>query len=156
MALSLLSSEGGGVPGTTSKRGAWPDENIGRERLVANSLIVDLGLLVAGPGYTQSKPVESQPPTARSQPHTSQTPAKGIQRIESKEELGHWKGSQLIGAKVEDPSRKNIGKKTWWWTPRGASSSPCCHSVDSWGSERSGMRSPGTRSTSSGPPTART
>lgn len=77
--------------------------------LPATSLIVSLGLLIAGPGYTQSKPAPPSGPV-RSQTAATQAPAKGIQRIESKEELGHWKGSQLIGAKVEDPSGKNIGK----------------------------------------------
>jgi hypothetical protein len=76
----------------------------------ATSLIVSLGLLVASLGYTQSKP--AAPPTGqvRSQPPATHAPAKGIQRIETKDELGQWKGSQLIGAKVEDPSGKNIGK----------------------------------------------
>jgi len=78
--------------------------------LTTSSLIVGLGLLVAGPGYTQSKSPEPQSGQVRSQPPASQTPPKGVQKIESKNELGHWKGSQLIGAKVEDPSGKNIGK----------------------------------------------
>ena len=46
---------------------------------------------------------------AWARPPTNPPASKSIQRIESKEQLGTWKGSQLIGAKVEDPSGKNIG-----------------------------------------------
>jgi hypothetical protein len=74
--------------------------------LTTSTVIAGITLLVAGQGYPQTKP-----PVASNQPASASKPAaKSIQRIESKDQLGTWKGSQLIGAKVEDPSGKNIGK----------------------------------------------
>ena len=74
--------------------------------LTTSTVIAGITLLVAGQGYPQTRP-----PVANNQPASASKPAaKSIQRIESKDQLGTWKGSQLIGAKVEDPSGKNIGK----------------------------------------------
>jgi BON domain/PRC-barrel domain len=74
--------------------------------LTTSTVIAGITLLVAGQGYPQTKP-----PVASNQPASASKPAaKSMQRIESKDQLGTWKGSQLIGAKVEDPSGKNIGK----------------------------------------------
>jgi BON domain/PRC-barrel domain len=74
--------------------------------LTTSTVIAGITLLVAGQGYPQTKlPVASNQPASASKPA-----AKSMQRIESKDQLGTWKGSQLIGAKVEDPSGKNIGK----------------------------------------------
>src|SRR4029453_1729042 len=74
--------------------------------LTTSTVIAGITLLVAGQGYPQTKP-----PVASNQPASASKPAaKSIKRIESKDQLGTWKGSQLIGAKVEDPSGKNIGK----------------------------------------------
>jgi hypothetical protein len=74
--------------------------------LTTSTVIAGITLLVAGQGYPQTKP-----PVVSNQPASASKPAaKSIQRIESKDQLGTWKGSQLIGAKVEDPSGKNIGK----------------------------------------------
>ena len=74
--------------------------------LTTSAVIAGITLLVAGQGNPQTKPpVVSNPPAS-----TGKSATKGIQQIESKEQLGTWKGSQLIGAKVEDPTGKNIGK----------------------------------------------
>ena len=84
--------------------------------LTSSTVIAGITLLVAGQGHPQTRPpVETKPAPVQSQPSTQPATAnkpapKGIQQIESKEQLGSWKGSQLIGAKVEDPSGKNIGK----------------------------------------------
>jgi hypothetical protein len=84
--------------------------------LTTSTMIAGLTLLVAGQGYPQAKPPVGSPP-AQGRPQPTAQPAaatqpatKAIQQIESKEQLGSWKGSQLIGAKVEDPSGQNIGK----------------------------------------------
>ena len=72
--------------------------------------IAGAALLTATPGYTQTKPAETtKPAVTRAQPTGAKTAPKGVERIDSKDQLGYWKGSQLIGAKVEDPSGKSIG-----------------------------------------------
>jgi sporulation protein YlmC with PRC-barrel domain len=77
----------------------------------AATVVTAVAMLLATPGHPQSKqPAESKPAAARPQTTAAQSGTKGIQRIESKEQFGQWKGSQLIGAKVEDPDGKNIGK----------------------------------------------
>jgi BON domain/PRC-barrel domain len=80
----------------------------------ATTLIAAATLLTATPGYSQptTKPPvpESKPAQTHSQPAAAKPAPKGIERIESKEQLGHWKGSQIIGAKVEDSAGKNVGK----------------------------------------------
>jgi BON domain-containing protein/PRC-barrel domain protein len=79
--------------------------------LTIGAWIAGVTLLTAIPGYPQTKPPETnkQPAVTRS-PTGAKTAPKGIERIDSKEQLGYWQGSQIIGAKVEDPSGKNIGK----------------------------------------------
>jgi hypothetical protein len=74
--------------------------------------IAGVTLLTAIPGYAQTTktPEPNKPAVNRSQPNGAKTAPKGIERIDSKEQLGYWQGSQIIGAKVEDPSGKNIGK----------------------------------------------
>jgi hypothetical protein len=74
------------------------------------SVIAGLTLLTASPGLPQTKPPETKPTVTRSQPTGAKTAPKGIERVDSKEQFGYWQGSQIIGAKVEDPSGKNIGK----------------------------------------------
>ena len=72
--------------------------------------IAGAALLTATPGYPQTKPAETpKPAVTRAQPTGAKTAPKSIERIDSKDQLGYWKGKQLIGAKVEDPSGKNIG-----------------------------------------------
>src|SRR5262245_25030248 len=80
------------------------------QALKATTLIAGLTLLAAAPGYTQTttKPPEAKPGQTHSQPAGAKP--KGIEKIESKDHLGAWKGSQIIGAKVEDSAGKNIGK----------------------------------------------
>jgi hypothetical protein len=78
---------------------------------MASTGVVGLAFLLVGPAHAQSKPPSyAQPGQVSTQPAATQPAAKGIQRIEDKDQLGHWKGSQIIGAKVEDPSGKDIGK----------------------------------------------
>jgi sporulation protein YlmC with PRC-barrel domain len=80
--------------------------------LRASSVVAATALLmVATPGHTQSKqPAESNPTGVQSKSTTTQSAAKGIHRVESKEQLVQWQGSQLIGAKVEDGNGKSLGK----------------------------------------------
>jgi sporulation protein YlmC with PRC-barrel domain len=79
---------------------------------VGSALIAGLALLATSAGYPQSnRPATPKPSVGQSPSTAAPEPGpKSIQRVESKEQLGHWKGSQIIGAKVEDLTGKNVGK----------------------------------------------
>src|SRR5262245_60493838 len=86
-------------------------EEVQMRVLKVTTVIAGLTLLAAVPGYAQTttKPPEAKPGQTYSQPAAKPAP-KGIEKIESTEQLGAWRGSQIIGAKVEDSAGKNIGK----------------------------------------------